>query len=148
MIYSHKVDFLHVIHVYHVLALALGVRVTKQPLSEYYKSHSRGKGEEVASHARTLKTSAQVCHVSHGLSFYWPKEVIQPFLTWIRERRQWKFWRVIQATISSHDCPCPGEWVLEWFIPWQIKLGRSKTSYYGGSSSNAESELPQVGIAG
>lgn len=73
IIYSHKVDVLHVIHVYHVLALALGLRVTKQALSEYDKSHSRGKGEKVASHARALSTSVQVCHVSPGLSFHWPK---------------------------------------------------------------------------
>lgn len=66
MIYFHKVDTLHVICVYHVLALALGLRMTKQPLSEYGKSHSRGKGEKVASHTRVLRTSAPVCHVTPG----------------------------------------------------------------------------------
>lgn len=63
-LYSHKVYFLLVLHVYHWLAKALlqgicflGPRMTEQHLSEYHKSYGRGKGE-MASQARALRALA------------------------------------------------------------------------------------------
>lgn len=65
-LYSHKVSFLLVLHVFHRLAKALlqgicflGPRMTEQHLSEYHKSYGRGKGE-LAIQARALRASAQV----------------------------------------------------------------------------------------